>query len=107
MPSKRVKIAVHVPESHTKIILEAIYKAGAGVMGNYDYVTFITHGIGTFRQNSEANPATGNKNEINFEPEDKIEFVCEYDKAKETIEGIKAVHPHEEVAYSVVEMLDL
>lgn len=106
MPNKRVKITVHTPESHTIQILEAINQAGAGIIGNYDYCAFIIKGTGTFRPLPGSNPSIGEKEELNFVAEDKVEFVCDLDKVEQVIRKIKEVHPYEEVAYQVVALLD-
>ena len=51
-----VKIVVFVPLTYAKIVREAIGKAGGGVIGNYEYCSFSTRGIGRFKPNEKANP---------------------------------------------------
>lgn len=98
------KITVHTPQTHTKIILEAINKSGAGIIGSYDYCSFITQGIGTFRPLENSKPIIGELNKIEFVMEDKVEFVCPDELVKNCIEQIKNVHPYEEVAYCIIDI---
>ena len=32
-------------------VRESVFEAGAGVIGNYDYCGFVTHGTGSYRGN--------------------------------------------------------
>ena len=88
------KITVHTPESHTNIILDAINKSGAGVIGSYDYCSFITKGVGTFSPLDGSVSAVGESGEINFVAEDKIEFICPDELVEATVNSIKFVHPY-------------
>ena len=98
------KITIHTPETHTNIILDTINQSGAGVIRNYDYCSFITKGIGTFRPLKGSSPAVGESDKINFVPEDKIELVCPDELLETVISDIKKVHPYEEMAYDVTEI---
>lgn len=101
-----VKIVVFVPLTHADKVREAIGKTGANTIGNYDYCTFSSKGIGRFRPNEKANPHTGKANKLEEVEEDKIEFICARNKAKEVIKAIKKVHPYEEVALDVYPLVD-
>ena len=46
---KKYKLVVYVPEDHADKLREAMGKAGAGEIGNYEFCTFTTKGIGRFR----------------------------------------------------------
>ncbi len=101
-----VKIVVFVPMTHTKQVREAIGKSGAGVIGNYEYCTFSTKGIGRFKPKKGANPFIGKTGEIEEVEEERIEFICPKDKAKEVIKVMKETHPYEEVAFDIYPLLD-
>jgi len=103
---KQVKIIVFVPLTHANVVREAIGKAGGGTIGNYTHCSFSTRGIGRFKPNSNANPHLGKTNILEEVKEEKIEFVCPKDKAKQIMEKIKEVHPYEEVALDVYPLLD-
>lgn len=103
---KSVKIVVFVPLTHTDIVRKAIGDAGAGIIGNYDYCSFSSRGVGRFKPNEKANPHIGSANKLEAVEEERIEFVCPKDKAKKVISAMKKVHPYEEVAFDVYELLD-
>lgn len=102
---ENVKIVVFAPLSHTKIVREAIGKAGGGIIGNYDNCSFSTRGIGRFKPNKNANPHIGKANQSEEVEEEKIEFICPREKAKLIIAAIKKVHPYEEVALDIYSLI--
>lgn len=101
MESKNVKIVVFVPQSHTEIVLEAIGKAGAGKIGNYDFCSFTSKGVGRFRPLAGANPSIGTVGNLEQVMEERIEFLCDRGVLREVIARIKTVHPYEEVALDI------
>ncbi len=103
---KIVKIVVFVPITHAKRVREVIGKNGAGIIGNYEYCTFSTKGIGRFKPKKGANPFIGKIGKIEEVEEERIEFICPKDKAKEVIKIMKKAHPYEEVAFDVYPLLD-
>lgn len=105
--SKNVKIVVFVPLSHTNIIRETIGNFGAGKIGNYTFCSFSSVGVGRFKPEKGANPAIGNVGELESVEEERIEFVCERERATEIIEAIKKVHPYEEVAFDIYSLLEI
>lgn len=107
MNSKNVKIVVFVPESHTDVVREAIGKAGAGKIGNYNFCTFSTKGVGRFKPEMGSNPHIGEVGKLEEVVEERIETVCPKEKLKEVIKAIKEVHPYEEVAMDVYPLQDI
>ena len=103
---EKVKIVVFVPLTHTDKVREAIGKAGGGIIGNYNYCSFSSIGIGRFKPNSKANPHIGKANKLESVQEERIEFICLKSKAKDIINEIKKVHPYEEVAFDIYPLLN-
>ena len=103
---ENVKIVVFVPLTHTDKVREAIGKAGGGIIGNYNYCSFSSIGIGRFKPNSKANPHIGKANKLESVQEERIEFICLKSKAKDIINEIKKVHPYEEVAFDIYPLLN-
>jgi len=95
------KICVYVPENSVEKVKQALFKAGAGRIGNYDSCCWQTTGIGQFRPLENSNPAIGSLNEIEQVKEVKIELVCEDNLVKSVIQAMKHSHPYEEPAYDV------
>lgn len=100
-----VKIVVFVPLTHAERVREAIGKAGGGVIGNYDYCSFSSKGIGKFRPNKKANPFIGKTGILEEVEEERIEFVCPKNKARSIITAMKKAHPYEEVALDIYRLI--
>ena len=101
MESLNVKLVVFVPVDHADTVREVLGNAGAGKIGNYEFCSFSTRGIGRFRGNKDSNPAFGEAGKYESVEEERIEVVVPRDILKDVIEKVKAVHPYEEVAYDV------
>ena len=70
--SNLLKLAVFVPESHSKIVLNSLFAAGAGHIGKYQNCSFISSGEGSFQTESGANPFKGEIGKLEYNKE-KIE----------------------------------
>ena len=107
LKSKYYKIVVFVPTADAVSIREALANAGAGNIGNYDFCSFSLKGIGRFRPGKNTNPHIGSQGQIEEVEEERIETICPKDKIKEVIEAVKKVHPYEEPAIDVYELLEI
>lgn len=103
---KRVKIFVTVPLENLEMIRNIVCETGAGIIGDYTYCTSSTKSLGTFKPNDNANPYIGEKNNLEFVEEEKIEFICDIDKVKKVIIKLREVHPYEEPAIDIVPLID-
>lgn len=106
MSTENVKLVVFVPLSHADIVRQALGDAGAGKIGNYDFCSFSSRGIGRFRGNEKSNPAIGKAEEYESVEEERIEVVVRREILKEVIEKMKAAHPYEEVAFDIYALED-
>lgn len=102
----RVKIIVTIPEENTKEVQDAIFKSGAGIIGNYTNCSMKTKCIGTFKPNDKACPYIGKNNEVEYATEDKLEVVCNFDNVASTIAAIRKSHPYEEPAIDIIPLID-
>jgi len=93
------KIVVFVPESHHDIVRNAMFEAGAGVIGEYDSCSFNTSGKGTFKAGVDTDPFVGNKGELHTESEIKIETILPSWIENKVVNAIRKVHPYEEIAW--------
>lgn len=93
------KLIVFCPYNSAGDVKTALFKAGAGNIGNYDWCSFNSSGQGTFRAGENTNPHVGNRNELHTEDETKIEVIVEQHKVNEVISAMLEAHPYEEVAY--------
>ncbi len=103
---KIVKIVVFVPVTHAEMVRKAMGDAGAGMIGNYSHCSFSSKGIGNFKPLMGANPFIGEVGKMEEVEEERIEVVCEKEKAKKVIEVMKNIHPYEEVAFDIYPLLE-
>ena len=96
-----VKLIVTVPSSHADVVREAMGKAGAGRVGNYEFCSFSTKGVGRFRPLEGAHPAIGSVGQLESVDEERIEVTCSSELVADVIAAIKSVHPYEEPAIDV------
>ena len=97
------KIVVFAPESHKKMIIDAMSKAGAGKLGNYSCCSFTGTGQGEFVPDDNSNPFIGEHNKLCSVKECRIEMIFRHDITDDIIKVIHKVHPYEEPAYDIFE----
>ncbi|MFD2551865.1 Nif3-like dinuclear metal center hexameric protein [Bizionia sediminis] len=95
------KLTTYVPHKHANTVREALFKAGAGSIGNYSGCSFNTQGTGTFTASANANPVIGNKLENHEEPETKITVTFPKHLKSSILKALFAAHIYEEVAYEI------
>lgn len=98
------KLSVFVPVQNKTELLDALYSAGAGNIGNYDHCSFQTLGTGTFRGNESSNPTIGERGSEEEVQEVKIEVLVPKQVETKVLTAMKANHPYEEVAYYLAEL---
>ena len=90
----KVKIIVTIPIENVNEVRNAICEAGAGVIGNYTHCSMSTKCVGTFKPTDEANPYIGERNNLEFVEEEKLEVVCDVNIVKNVISKLREVHPY-------------
>lgn len=103
--TNQVKIVVFVPKTHTDIVRETMGDAGAGRIGKYSHCSYSVDGVGRYKPLEGANPTIGKVGELEKVQEERIECVCDKDKAKEVISAMRKVHPYEEVAFDIYPLI--
>ncbi|MFA5478737.1 MAG: Nif3-like dinuclear metal center hexameric protein [Candidatus Muiribacteriota bacterium] len=98
---KIYKIAVYVPEKALEKVRKAMFRAGAGHIGQYSDCSFNLAGYGTFLPGENTNPDIGSIGKLEKVDEFKIETVCPESKLDNVINSMKKAHPYEEVAYDI------
>lgn len=96
------KLFTFVPTSHADAVLNAIFEAGAGNIGNYSECSFSTPGSGTFKAGEGTQPYVGEQGKRHTEDEVKIEIVFPSITEGRVIKALHTSHPYEEVAYDIV-----
>jgi dinuclear metal center YbgI/SA1388 family protein len=100
--STLLKLVTFVPSESHHNVLNALFKAGCGEIGNYSEASFHSTGTGTFMPNELANPHIGTANQREEVNENKIEVILERYKLKNALEALWQSHPYEEVAYDLI-----
>lgn len=93
------KLTVMVPQTHKEKVLEAMFNAGAGAIGNYQRCSFQTNGLGSFQGNNFSTPAIGKKGELEMVKEASIDVLVRKQDLQPVIHAMKKSHPYEEVAF--------
>ncbi len=101
METKNVKFVVFVPTSHADAVRQALGEAGAGKIGNYDFCSFSSRGMGRFRGNEKSNSAIGKAGKYEAVEEERIEAIVPREILKKVVEKVKSIHPYEEVAFDI------
>lgn len=101
-----VKIVVTVPTPDADSLRNAIGQAGAGEIGNYDFCSFSSRGLGRFRPLKGAKPSIGEINNLEEVEEERIEVTCVKEKINDVISAIKKAHPYEEPVIDIYPLLN-
>jgi len=98
---RKLKITTFVPEDHLDSIREALGKAGAGVIGEYDQCSFSISGEGTFRGSEHSNPFTGNAGVFEKTTEIRLEMLLPERAKWSVVKALYEAHPYDEPAYEL------
>lgn len=101
----KVKIVTFVPIESADKVRQALGSAGAGNIGEYSCCSFSVTGKGRFTPSENANPAIGSANNQEIVAEERIEVICNKDKAKEVISAMRTAHPYDEVAFDIYPLI--
>lgn len=97
-----LKLFTFVPHAQADQVRQALFDAGAGVIGRYSECSFNADGTGTFRAGQGSNPFVGEQGQQHREPEVRIEMVLPLHRQTAVVAALHAAHPYEEVAYDLV-----
>lgn len=103
---KIYKLVVYIPQDHVSEVLENIFQAGAGKIGNYDQCCFLLPGTGQFRPLEGSSPHLGQHNQLERVEEVRAEMICPQDKMAAVLAALKKAHPYEEPAFDILELID-
>jgi dinuclear metal center YbgI/SA1388 family protein len=101
-PCAQYKLVVFVPKGHEDEVRAAACSAGAGVIGEYEFCTFQTEGVGTFMPRETAQPFSGEIGKVNRADELRLEMIVSDPFVPQVLEAMIRAHPYEEVAYDLL-----
>jgi dinuclear metal center YbgI/SA1388 family protein len=100
------KLVVFVPADSLEKVADAVFKAGAGWIGNYSHCSFRTAGEGTFLPLEGAKPAIGRKGKLEKVDEIRFESIVPAEKAADVVKAMRSAHPYEMPAFDVIKLYD-
>ena len=95
-------LVVFVPQSHAEAVYRAMSEAGAGQQGNYSGCAYMNEGEGRFLPKAGAKPFLGSVGAPETAAEIRLEMLCDPDRVAAVLAAMRAVHPYEEPAYSIL-----
>ncbi len=95
------KLVVFVPIDAVSKVSNAIFAAGAGMIGNYSNCGFTAEGTGTFLPQAGAEPAIGKEGKLEKVNEVRFESIVPAEKLGDCVAAMKKAHPYEEPAFDV------
>lgn len=96
------KLCVFVPRDHVFTVEQALFKAGAGKIGNYGECSFESEGIGSFTPLEGSNPTSGSLGMRSKEQEVKVEVLVSNHHLSAVLHAMHLAHPYEEVAHDII-----
>ncbi|WP_298766621.1 Nif3-like dinuclear metal center hexameric protein [uncultured Polaribacter sp.] len=103
IPKKGIikKLTTFVPIENAPSLRNALFKAGAGSIGNYSNCSFNVNGESTYKGNEYTNPTKGEKGKLHTETETRISVVFESKNEGEVLKAMQKNHPYEEISYQL------
>ncbi len=101
-----LKFVVFVPPEFAEAVRHAAHDAGAGQIGLYSHCSFSVGGSGQFKPGAHTQPFIGESNgPVETVHEVRIEMQVEKWNVAAVLEAVKLVHPYEEVAYDLFNLV--
>ena len=101
------KLTVYIPLKYKEVVKSAMFKMGAGKVGNYDQCSFEVIGTGQFRPLKGSEPFIGSTDNLQKVEEARVEMIVEDSMIKDVVAAMKSAHPYETPAYDIVKMENL
>jgi dinuclear metal center YbgI/SA1388 family protein len=99
--AKQCKLVVFVPDADLQKVSDAVFAAGAGVIGRYNECSFRLAGTGTFFGTEATNPTVGQKGRREEAPEWRLEVVVPEHLVSAAVAAVRRAHSYEEPAFDV------
>jgi dinuclear metal center YbgI/SA1388 family protein len=95
------KIVVFTPDKDLTRVSDALFAAGAGIIGQYRECSFRLAGTGTFYGTESTKPTVGEKGRREDVSEWRVEVICPAERVDTAIAAMRRAHSYEEPAYDV------
>lgn len=101
------QLVVHVPPAHAQSLLDALFNAGAGEVGDYDRAAYTTMSRGQFRHRDHSAVASSRTAGVERTEEVRIEVVLPRTRRDRVLRALVDNHPYEQPAYGLVPVAQL
>lgn len=101
------KLCFYVPESHLEPVKAAVFAAGGGRIGDYEYCCWQVLGRGQFRPLAGSQPFLGQQGTLETVLEWRVELVVADACLRAVVDALRAAHPYETPAYDVMQVVEL
>jgi dinuclear metal center YbgI/SA1388 family protein len=95
------KLVFFVPAEEAEKVLEAVFAAGAGRIGDYADCSFCQPGVGSFSAPIDGNPYIGDPGSSEKVQEQRVETVLPLTASGKAIKALYKAHPYEEPAFDL------
>ena len=100
------KLVTFIPRENATQVSDALYKAGAGQVGDYKNCSFQLEGVGTFMPTESTSPYIGEHQKQTYVNETRVEVIFPGYLKHKILGALKTSHPYEEVAYYILPLLN-
>ncbi|MDP3278949.1 MAG: Nif3-like dinuclear metal center hexameric protein [Deltaproteobacteria bacterium] len=101
------KLVTFVPRDAQDRVCDALFAAGAGVIGHYTQCSFRVDGHGTFLGDpAHTSPAVGQAGQRERAEETRVEVLVPLALREAIVQALYAAHPYETPAFDLVKLLD-
>lgn len=100
-----MKLETFIPKENADAVIQRLHDAGAGNVGDYTHCSFRVTGTGSFRPGPHAHPHIGLEGQQEFVEEVRVEMLFPAHLRHTLLAALREVHPYEEPAYFIHELL--
>ena len=97
-----LKLVTFIPTDKADAVVDRLFAAGAGHVGDYKEASFQSIGTGTFHGTSGTNPQYGQAGRRERVEELRVEMLVPRGREAAIVAALKAAHPYEEVAFDLI-----
>ena len=105
--TRRHKLVWFVPREALEATRDAVFRAGAGRIGDYERCSWYTAGTGTFLAGAGADPSIGRVGTEERVSELRVETVVPSELTQDVVAALCEAHPYEEVAFELYPLVEV
>lgn len=102
---EQCKLVTFVPSGQLDRVANALFEAGAGIIGDYTHCSYRLAGGGTFLGGESTTPAVGKRGRLEHVEEIRIETVVDTCNLAAVVRALRQAHPYEEPAFDIYPLL--